>query len=492
MVHGFWRHPELFDAAEESLASDRRLARSHRLRDSRHARARGLRPCGSRAQGPPRRLAHDHGYEPVDHGPFVYDALDDYPVFCLRAARARRPPSGSLGVVIGGSGNGEAIAANKVDGVRAALAWSEETARLGRSTTTPTSSPSAAGCTPSRTWRTSSRCSWPPRSAARSGTRGASRMLADYESTGSPPAAAGVGRPVTMPEGHTLFRLARSIESTSPAGSSRQQPAGTLRGVRRAARRLRLVGAESYGKHLFVEFGARPARARPPRPLRQVRRARGPGAAAGRPGPAAAGRRPRRHGHAASYGDLRGATACELMTAAAARPLLDRLGPDPLRPDADWTRAWARVSRSRGPLGGLLMDQSVLAGVGNVYRAEVLFRHRLHPLRPGNTAAPGQLRAAVGRPGAADGRRRPHRTHRHRPRRPHDPSAGGPGASGRTTDGGDGLRLPPQGEPCSSAAPGCAPRCSPAATCSGARAASRASGLAPGGRSLGGPVKTPR
>ena len=74
----------------------------------------------------------DHGYEAVDHGPFVYDALDDYPVFCLRAAEATADEDGSLGVVIGGSGNGEAIAANKVRGVRAALVWSEETAVLAR------------------------------------------------------------------------------------------------------------------------------------------------------------------------------------------------------------------------------------------------------------------------------------------------------------------------------------------------------------------------
>ena len=74
----------------------------------------------------------DNGHEPVDHGPFVYDALDDYPVFCLRAAAAVVADPGSLGVVIGGSGNGEQMAANKVPGVRAALAWSEETARLGR------------------------------------------------------------------------------------------------------------------------------------------------------------------------------------------------------------------------------------------------------------------------------------------------------------------------------------------------------------------------
>jgi ribose 5-phosphate isomerase B len=74
----------------------------------------------------------DNGHEPVDHGPFVYDAVDDYPVFCLRAAAGVVADPGSLGVVIGGSGNGEQIAANKVDGVRAALAWSEETAALAR------------------------------------------------------------------------------------------------------------------------------------------------------------------------------------------------------------------------------------------------------------------------------------------------------------------------------------------------------------------------
>ena len=73
-----------------------------------------------------------HGHEPVDHGPYEYDADDDYPPFCLRAAQAVVDDPGSLGVVIGGSGNGEQIAANKVRGVRAALAWSEETAELAR------------------------------------------------------------------------------------------------------------------------------------------------------------------------------------------------------------------------------------------------------------------------------------------------------------------------------------------------------------------------
>ena len=78
----------------------------------------------------------DHGYEPVDHGPFVHDPLDDYPVFCLRAAEGvaqeRVAGTESLGIVVGGSGNGEQMAANKVAGIRCALVWSEETAVLAR------------------------------------------------------------------------------------------------------------------------------------------------------------------------------------------------------------------------------------------------------------------------------------------------------------------------------------------------------------------------
>jgi ribose 5-phosphate isomerase B len=74
----------------------------------------------------------DAGHDVVDHGPQGYDAEDDYPPFCLRAAEAVAAEAGSLGVVIGGSGNGEQIAANKVKQIRAALAWSLQTARLGR------------------------------------------------------------------------------------------------------------------------------------------------------------------------------------------------------------------------------------------------------------------------------------------------------------------------------------------------------------------------
>ncbi|RII41258.1 ribose-5-phosphate isomerase [Galactobacter valiniphilus] len=76
------------------------------------------------------------GHEVIDHGPTSYDPLDDYPAFCLRAAQAvvadQRAGVEALGIVLGGSGNGEQIAANKVEGVRAALAWNADTAKLAR------------------------------------------------------------------------------------------------------------------------------------------------------------------------------------------------------------------------------------------------------------------------------------------------------------------------------------------------------------------------
>jgi formamidopyrimidine-DNA glycosylase len=81
--------------------------------------------------------------------------------------------------------------------------------------------------------------------------------------------------------------------------------------------------------------------------------------------------------------DLRGPIACEVVDPAAREAILSRLGPDPLRRDADGELAWRRVSRSRAPIGVLLMDQAVLAGIGNVYRAEVLYRAGLSPFRPG-------------------------------------------------------------------------------------------------------------
>ncbi|SDG31536.1 ribose 5-phosphate isomerase B [Sinosporangium album] len=74
----------------------------------------------------------DQGHEVTDCGPFVYDEQDDYPAFVLRAAEGVAGDEGSLGVVLGGSGNGEQMAANKVRGIRAALVWNDDTAKLAR------------------------------------------------------------------------------------------------------------------------------------------------------------------------------------------------------------------------------------------------------------------------------------------------------------------------------------------------------------------------
>ena len=190
-----------------------------------------------------------------------------------------------------------------------------------------------------------------------------------------------------MPEGHTLHRLATSlterfagqvVEVSSPQGRFAES-AGLVDGTE-------LLGAEAWGKHLFILFEGE----------RFVHVHLGligkfdlhEGAA-----PPAVGRVRLRIVGRSSYADLRGATTCDLLTDQQREAVVERLGPDPLRDDADPDEAWRRISRSRTPIGALLMDQTVLAGVGNVYRAEVLFRHRIHPLRPGNTLRRGQFAA---------------------------------------------------------------------------------------------------
>jgi endonuclease VIII len=200
-----------------------------------------------------------------------------------------------------------------------------------------------------------------------------------------------------MPEGHTLHRLA--AELTQVFGGRRVR-AGSPQG--RFAESAALIdgsvleGAEAWGKHLFVgfagerfvhvhlglygRFDVHAAVGELPPAVGQVRLRLVAGDGDRDAGPT-------------SYADLRGATTCELVTAEQRDAVVARSGPDPIRPDADPTRAWERIRRSRAPIGALLMDQTVLAGVGNVYRAEVLHRHRLHPLRPGRTLRVGQFRA---------------------------------------------------------------------------------------------------
>jgi endonuclease-8 len=86
----------------------------------------------------------------------------------------------------------------------------------------------------------------------------------------------------------------------------------------------------------------------------------------------------------AEYGtDLRGPTTCQVIDEGGVDDVVARLGPDPLRRNADPSPAWNRISKSRRTIGALLMDQAVIAGIGNVYRNELLFRHGIDPHRSG-------------------------------------------------------------------------------------------------------------
>lgn len=84
-----------------------------------------------------------------------------------------------------------------------------------------------------------------------------------------------------------------------------------------------------------------------------------------------------------AYAELRGPTVCEVLTPLEKKASIAKIGPDPIRTDADPEAAWAKVHRSSQSIGALLMDQRIFAGVGNIYRAEVLFRHGISPYRPG-------------------------------------------------------------------------------------------------------------
>ncbi|KUJ69318.1 DNA glycosylase [Streptomyces albus subsp. albus] len=186
-----------------------------------------------------------------------------------------------------------------------------------------------------------------------------------------------------MPEGHTLHRLAadhierfggRLVRATSPQGKFADGAALVDGQV--------LAGAEAHGKHLFLGF----------RELGWIHvhlGLFGKYTLGDAPAPPATDTVRLRLVGPEHYADLRGPTACRLITDAEKAAVHDRLGPDPLRPADDGEAAWARISRSRSSVAALLMDQKVIAGVGNVYRAEVLFRHGVDPYRTGR-----QLRRA--------------------------------------------------------------------------------------------------
>ncbi len=180
-----------------------------------------------------------------------------------------------------------------------------------------------------------------------------------------------------MPEGHTLHRLARLHQRRfGRAPVTVSSPQGRFVDGAAAVNGRTLKRASAWGKHLFHHYdGGRVVHVHlglygtfteapipMPLPVGQVRM--------------------RMVG--AEYGtDLRGPTVCEVIDEAQIADVVARLGPDPLRRDADPAPAWSRISKSRRPIGALLMDQAVIAGIGNVYRNELLYRHRIDPYRPG-------------------------------------------------------------------------------------------------------------
>lgn len=179
-----------------------------------------------------------------------------------------------------------------------------------------------------------------------------------------------------MPEGHTLHRLARD-HTRWLAGQSLTvlSPQGRFRSGARRLSGCELLTAEAFGKHLIYMFEGqllhihlglygkfRLHRNPPPVPRGAVRL--------------------RMMGRERCI-DLTGPNQCELLSPPELVELKSRLGPDPLRSDADPERAWERIRNSRSAIGSLLLNQRVIAGIGNIYRAELLFLLRIHPNRMG-------------------------------------------------------------------------------------------------------------
>lgn len=197
-----------------------------------------------------------------------------------------------------------------------------------------------------------------------------------------------------MPEGHTLHRLARLHQrrfAGAPVAVSSPQGRFADAAVLVDGRVLRR--ADAWGKHLFHHYAGGPIVhvhlglygmfTEWPVP---------PGA--GGALPAAVGQVRMRMAGAEVGTDLRGPIVCEVIDESRVADVVARLGPDPLRDDADPVRAWARIAGSRRTIGALLMDQAVVAGVGNVYRSELLFRHRIDPFRPGRDVGETEFGAA--------------------------------------------------------------------------------------------------
>ena len=180
-----------------------------------------------------------------------------------------------------------------------------------------------------------------------------------------------------MPEGHVIHRLANTFQEDFSDREARvSSPQGRFADEAAVLDGHTLTGAEAVGKHLFITFDVPGANrihihlgligklgfAPVADPVGQVRLR------------IVAGNR---------AADLRGPQWCRLITEEQYRKVLAGSGPDPLRGDADPDRGWTRIHRSGKSIAALLMDQRVAAGVGNIFRAEVLFRHGIDPTTPG-------------------------------------------------------------------------------------------------------------
>ncbi|MCZ3389574.1 MAG: Fpg/Nei family DNA glycosylase [Actinomycetia bacterium] len=179
-----------------------------------------------------------------------------------------------------------------------------------------------------------------------------------------------------MPEGHAIHRIAGQHRTRFVGGPvSVASPQGRfLEAARLDGRELK--GVEAYGKHLLYEFDGR-------RYVHVHLGLFGKVWTAQQPASPAGATVRMRLSNDVWYSDLIGPTRCRLIDGDQRSMLLARLGPDPLRRGADAALALVRIAKSRQPIAALLMDQSVVAGIGNVYRAELLFRAALDPYRAG-------------------------------------------------------------------------------------------------------------
>lgn len=189
-----------------------------------------------------------------------------------------------------------------------------------------------------------------------------------------------------MPEGHTIHRVAadhnRDFAGQKLTVSS---PQGRFTTGAKILNGRVLTTVDAHGKHLFYDWEGRTLhihlglygkfrrhKCPPPEPRGAVRL--------------------RVVGDQKAF-DLNGPTTCELLTQPQLRAVRDRLGVDPLRDDSDPNKAWDRIRRTHSPIGTVLMNQSIIAGVGNVYRSEILYLLNIHPKRKASTLARSEFDA---------------------------------------------------------------------------------------------------